>query len=239
MKATATLTPLLCMALLAGCGDAKRKAAEKERQDWLASLNDSIALYQTQIQEVQSSLGEARNEVGAIIDDFEYVNNSREVEGYHILHGWKNRYPLQTTGLVARVTEGGGLELIATLAGGTFDRIAVTSGGETAQSETVPHDQALNYRAGNLTRVCFTGGKADTIGALIAARPDADVLVAYTDGKPAKEVRLPADQRAMVASTWRLYDAQRRLRAKEMQLPRLNGKINACRRLLDENNTDN
>ena len=226
-------TAMLAAAVLgmAGCSP-KKPAAAEEREKWLDSLNDSIALYQKQTEEVNAALAASQATVGELIGSFDYVNHAREVEGYHIYQGWQGRYPLMTTGLVARVTESEGLELIATLTGAHFNEIAAMSEGETVQSDVVAHDQALNYRAGNLNTVCFSGNKADSIGALIASHEGASVNIVYLNGNRTGSLTLPADEKRMIAATWRLYNAQKVMHENEKELSRLAGKINACRRIL-------
>lgn len=212
----------------------KTPEAVKERQNWLLSLNDSIAGYEKQKAEVENQLSEAREKVGAIVGNFDYVNNPRQVEGYYIFNGWKERYPLQKTGLVARVTEDERFELIATLTGAHFNEIGVTAAGETLSSEVVPHDQAFNYRAGNLNTVCFSGARADSVGEFIASHSNSDISVVYLEGKKTGALTLPYDEKKMIALTWELYSAQRRLHSLEKELPCLSGKIAACRRMLEE-----
>ena len=233
-----TLWPLAAAAclLLPACGVKTPKAVE-ERQKWLLSLNDYIAAYEKQKVVVEEQLSQAREAVGGIIGSFDYVNNPRQVEGYYIFNGWKDRYPMQKTALVARVTEDEHFELIATLTGAHFNEIGVTAAGETRSSEVVPHDQALNYRAGNLNTVCFSGAKADSIGQLVALNSTAEVTVVYLDGKKTGSLNLPSDEKQMIARTYELYSAQRNLHNLEKELPRLSGKIAACRRMLDENDS--
>lgn len=224
---------------LSACGGSKKTEAELQREAWLESLNDSIALYQKQMEQVTAELSEVQRKVGEMVGDFDYVNNPREVEGYYIYKGWKNRYPLSQTGLVARITEEERFELIATLTGSVFNEIAASSGPETASSGIVPHDQALNYRAGNLNKVCFSGEKADSVGALIAAHESEPVTLCYLEGALSKPSKLPEDCRRMVAATWKLYSQQKKAHSLEKEMTRLSGKISACRRLLENNNSDN
>lgn len=234
MNTTRLIAPLSIALLIAAssCGNKKSEAAV-EREKWLLSLNDSISLYQTQIDSVTRALSEMQGNVGSIIGDFDYVNNPREVEGYYIFKGWKGRYPLTSTGLVARITEGEGFELMATLTGAHFNEIAASADGETVASSVVPHDQALNYRAGNLNTVCFSGGKADSIGEFIATHPNAEITIAYLNGSRTGALRLPKDQKDMISATWNLYSRQRLTRNLEKELPRLSGKVAACRRMLE------
>lgn len=217
---------------LAACSGVKKPEAAVERENWLLSLNDSIKLYQQQTEEVTTNLSDLKNRIGEVIVDFDYVSNPREVEGYYIFKGWKDRYPLTTTGVVARITEDERLELLATLAGGTFNELGVTSGGETRSTGVVAHDQALNYRTPDFNKVCFTGAKADSVAMLIAEFPSSEV--SYLEGGKKKTVKLPADLQSMLAATWRLYSLQKEAHGYEKELPRLAGKIAACRRMLDE-----
>ena len=183
---------------------------------------------------MEDQLAEAREKVGGIVGSFDYVNNPRQVEGYYIFNGWKDRYPMQKTALVARVTEDEHFELIATLTGAHFNEVGVTSEGETVSSEVVPHDQALNYRAGNLNTVCFSGSRADSVGEFIASHSTSEITVIYLEGKKTGSLTLPSDEKQMIARTWELYAAQKNLHTLEKELPRLSGKIAACRRMLEE-----
>lgn len=230
-----SLLPLAAVAylLLPSCR-VKTPEAVKERENWLLSLNDSIAKYEKERSEVEVQLQEAREKVGGIVGYFDYVNNPREVEGYYIFNGWKGKYPMQKTALVARVTEEERFELIATLTGGQFNEIGVMSAGETVSSDIVPHDQALNYRAGNLNTVCFYGAKADSVGEFIASHSTGEITVVYLNGKKTGSLLLPSDEKQMVARTWELYAAQRHLHSLEKELPRLSGKIAACRKMLEK-----
>lgn len=234
MNIRSYIIPILSIAIAAGSGcSPKKPEAAEQREKWLESLNDSITAYQKQTEEVNSQLDDARKRVGELIGSFDYVSHPREVEGYYILNGWKERYPLRETGLVARVTEDERFELIATLTGAHFNEVGVTADGETLQTEVVPHDQALNYRAGNLNTVCFTGSRADSIGALISAHEASKITVTYLNGPKTGSLTLPESEKAMIAATWRLYDSQRTVHSYEKELPRLSGKIAACRRILE------
>lgn len=219
--------------LLPSCRVKTPKAVE-ERENWLLSLNDSIAKYEKEKADVETLLQEARDKVGGIVGYFDYVNDPRQVEGYYIFTGWKDRYPMQKTALVARVTEDERFELIATLTGGQFNEIGVTAAGETVASEVVPHDQALNYRSGNLNTVCFYGTKADSVGQFISTHSTDEITVVYLNGNKTGSLRLPSDEKQMVARTWELYAAQKNLHSLEKELPRLSGKIAACRRMIEK-----
>lgn len=230
---TITAIPLFCI-LSQSCQVKTPKAAE-QREAWIASLQDSINLYEKQTDEVRISLEEARRHTAELAEGFEYVKRPREVEGYFIRSGWSGRYPLTSTGLIARITEDMRFELIAALNGAHFNEIAVTAAGRTVSSGVVPHDQALNYRAGSLNTVCFFGEKADSVGSFIffAANASVPSRLNFLEGKPTRSMAIPADVSAMIAATWRFYEARIAMRDLEKELPRLAGKIAACRRLLD------
>lgn len=215
----------------------KTPQAVEERENWLLSLNDSIAKYEKERGEVELRLQEAREKVGQMIGDFDYVKNPRQVEGYYIFNGWKDRYPMLKTALVARVTEDERFELIATLTGAHFNEIGVTAAGETVSTNVVPHDQALNYRAGNLNTVCFADSAANSVGEFIAAHSTGDITVAYLNGNRTGSLTLPSDEKQMISRTWELYAAQRNLHSLEKELPRLSGKIAACRRMLENSDS--
>lgn len=228
----------IASALLGSCGH-KPTEAEQKRQEWLTSLNDSIRLFEQRRETVNDLLVQTRNQVNEAAVDFDYVNNPREVEGYYILKDWKGHYPLTSTGLVARITETEGFELIATLSGKHFDQIAVTADGQTLSSARVPHDQALNYRTASFTKACFTGTAADSIGALTALADGRGIKLAFLEGSPVASVSLSDRQGSMVARTYRFSSLQRQLHSLEAELPRLSGKINACRRILEADSTKN
>ena len=215
----------------------KTPQAVEERENWLLSLNDSIAKYEKERGEVELRLQEAREKVGQMIGDFDYVKNPRQVEGYYIFNGWKDRYPMLKTALVARVTEDERFELIATLTGAHFNEIGVTSAGETVSTNVVPHDQALNYRAGNLNTVCFADSATNSVGEFIATHSTGDITVAYLNGNRTGSLSLPSDEKQMISRTWELYAAQRNLHSLEKELPRLSGKIAACRRMLENSDS--
>ncbi len=168
-----------------------------------------------------------------MISNFEYVSNPRQVEGYYIYNGWKNRYPLKQTGVVARITEDERFELIAVLSGKHFNQLSVSNGSESVETKVVPHDQALNYRAGSLNTVCFYGSAADSVGMFIAENmPDA-LTVTYMEGGKTGSYTLPADQKEMIAATYNLYVAQRNNHRLEATIPMLSQKIDSCRRMIE------
>lgn len=233
------LLPLAAASLMIVGSSCSHKPSEAEvkREAWLISLNDSITRFQARRDTVSELITAVRTQVNNMASDFDYINNPREVEGYYILHGWKGKYPLTTTGMVARITETEGFELVATLSAKHFDEIAVTVNGKTLTSAKVPHDQALNYRTNDFTKVCFTGSKADSIGALVASSDGKGIKVTFLENKPVASINLSVEEGNMIARTWQFRGLQRHLHSLEGELPALSGKINACRRILEADST--
>lgn len=231
------LTPFAVVLVLVSCtGCAKRveksdKAMEHER--WIASLEDSVAALRQEASAAEMRLDEATAEVSSMLENFDYVSKPREVEGYTILKGWGSRYPLTSTGLVARITESEGLELVAALSGSTFSRIAVSAGGERAESAVVPHDQALNYRTAGMTTVAFSGPEADSVAALIAGNSGDRIELSFLENGVTGKISLPEANIRMIAETWRLYSLRREVEQLERKLPLINARVSTLRRLKD------
>lgn len=233
MKTGYLIFTLLAALVSTSSCSVKKTKAEEEREKWLYSLNDSISKYKSEMESATSALSASQTEVGEMIPNFEHVSNPREVEGYYIYNGWKSRYPLQQTGLIARITEDERFELIAVLSGGHFNQISVSGGSGEASSKVVPHDQALNYRAGNLNTVCFYGSAADSVGMYISDNMPDNLTVVYRDGGKTTTFKLPADEKQMIAATYQLYAAQKATHQLERSIPMLAKRIDSCRRMLE------
>lgn len=236
-----TLTKIMASAsallLLGGCV-ARSNDGEKARADYAASLSDSIAAVQTEIDSCDSRISVLRNQVAGWMQDFTTVSNPREAGSYTILTSHRQKYPLTSTGLIARLNDNGQFELIAALVGQPFDRIEVQGPSVTVSSATVPNDQALNYRTAALTTVLFTGPEADSIGEMIAANELNPLSVTYMQGRPVKSARLSADEAKMISYTYLLYKNRQDLARLERKVPMLHEKINLLRLHRDRDNTD-
>lgn len=209
---------------LGSCGGSSKSNNEASAHEkWLQSLNDSIDALRLQVDSVNNELETLRTEVGSLLESFERVDDPRQVEGFTIYKGWARRYPLTQTGVAARMTENEDLEIVAALSGGTFDRLRAIGSGGSAQTARVPHDQALNYRAGGLNTVAFSGAAADSVGAIIAAS-SSPVEIQFMGGSGGKH-RLSAAEQEMIAATWRLTDARKRTSHLERLLPLLRERI--------------
>ncbi len=226
MKTTKTILTIVLLALLAGSCHRRNEAKERiqaEREAWESSLPDSLKKMENQIDSLRAEIQSLSVEMESMLPSFDYVNNPREVEGYYIAKSWKSDYPLKSTGLMARLTQGEKLELIAVLAGGAyFNQIRVEAGGESAQSSVVPHDQALNYRMSGLNTVCFSDSAANSCAALIASQSGSDIKIIYlNDGKKTGTLSYPAQSQAVMKTTWNLFDTRSRMQHDERLIPLL------------------
>lgn len=228
MKTMKTPTILLLIALLFPSCHRRNEAKERvqaERDAWEASLPDSLKAVERQTDSIRMEIQTLSEDMERMLPSFDYVNNPREVEGYYIAKAWKADYPLKSTGLVARLTQGEKLELIAALSGsGVFNQIRVEVDGQTAETSVVPHDQALNYRMSGLNTVCFCDSAANSVAALLASPPSGGRgpnIIFLNDGKKTGSLSYPAKSQAVMTDTWNLYDTRARMQHDERLIPLL------------------
>lgn len=217
------------------CKKLKTPDAVSEREEWIKSFSDSIQDCERTIETAEIQLGELNNNIESMLKDFEYFSNPKAVEGFYILKDWQKKIPMTKSGIYARLTEQNSLELIATLSGGEFDQISVSSDGEELKSAVVKYDQALNYRYNNLNTVCFSGGACDSIAELIYGYKGSKIKLDFLNGKSPKHIDIPGDEKEMIAKTWELYDAQREVRKLEKDIWVSSKKIDTYRTMLDNN----
>lgn len=230
------LLPIALLLLLGACINPDTRYKDQQAA-WEASLPDSVDALRREMQLTQDSITYTGAELDSLLLKFEHVSDPRLVEGYSIFKGARAGYPLTATGLTARITESGQLELIAALSGGTFDRIKVEAGGESAETETVPFDQGLNYRTGGLNTVAFTGGKADTVAGVIASAAGA-VKVIYLNGRQSGSLTLSAPAKEAISTTYRYTETSRRLALLERRLPMLQQKIKILEARISKSDKD-
>ncbi|MCH5236041.1 MAG: hypothetical protein J1E16_12175 [Muribaculaceae bacterium] len=224
---------LLLIMSSAACKKIKKTDAEIERENWIAGFTDSIDYYQEHSRQLQSQLDIVNTKIGGMLEDFELIKNPREVSGYYLLKGWSKKIPFTTTAIYARINESEKFEMIATLAGSTFNKISVGP----FESETVPHDQAFNFRHERFNSVYFTGGKIDTIGEYIANHHEDKLILEYLEsGKLKKKFDIPKDEKDMISQTWNLYSAKREALTLEKELWISSHKIDTFRRIMEEEN---
>lgn len=227
----------ICLALLelSSCKKLKTPEAQTKREEWIASFADSIAYYENQNKLVEVNLERKNAEVENLLENFEYVNNPREVTGYYLLKGWQSKIPFKTTGIYARINNNEKLELIATLAGSTFNRIAVGTPSMEYYSEVVPHDQAFNYRHNSFNTVYFSGGKADTIAEYIARHHSEKINLDFLDSSRKKSFFIPEDEKEMIYQTWNLFSAKSEALSLQKELWLNARKIDTFKRMTEMN----
>lgn len=216
---------LLVSLTLWSCGNkqADHKTADK-RAAWIESLRDSVNMLRNQQKAMSDELDSLNSVIDNTLKSFDRIDNPRHVEGFTIYKGWTQRYPLKSTGVVARMPKNGTFELIAALSGGNFQKLRVVApDGRSAETATVAHDQALNYRAAGLNTVAFTGPEAEAAGAFIAENPGAKIEF-LNPGRSGSHT-VSAAEREMIAATLRLTSAIRRTLIIEKTMPILQEKI--------------
>lgn len=232
MKKAAILALATGLIMSGGCAK-KNESGKKAAETYQETLKDSIKSLTTEIDSCDMVASSLSDQVNNLLRDFTAVNNSREVEGYTIFNGWEKRYPLKSTGLIARINGGEQLELVAALTGGVFDRISVTADQETLSTAVVPNDQALNYRRDGLTTVMFTGEEADAVARLIADNELNPITVTFlNNGKKTGSWHIPGDYAKMIAMTSMLYSAHKEQNALERKSVLLSEKVKLLRRHL-------
>lgn len=224
---------------LIGCHRLKKTDAEVERENWIAGFSDSIEYYQQRSSQIDIKLKDVNTQISDLLSNFETVKNPREVTGYYLMKGWKSKIPFTTTGIYARINENEKLELIATLAGGTFNQIGVGQGDPEFVSEVTPHDQAFNYRHERFNTVYFSGGKADTIAQYISGHLDNKISLYFMEGKTKKAFVLPENEKDMISWTWELYNSQMEARQLQRELWISSKKIETFRRIQEESGESN
>lgn len=227
------LISLLIPFVVASCGGNKEKKEDKE-QSYKVALQDSINACQAKIDSCSARIEELSATLDSNLSEFAYVENAREVEGYYILKNWQSRYPLQSTGIIARMNKGEQLELCAVLKGGTFDRIEVSNGESSVSSAVVPHDQALNYRRDGITTVMFSGNECDEVGNFIAANELNNLKLVFLEaGKVKSSWTIPADYKKMLSTTAVTAASAKELHSLELQSTMLHKKMDIIRKHLE------
>ena len=215
------------------CKKVEKPKAAQEREEWIASFSDSIARYQHESELASDSIAHIHKKIEDILPSFSHVSNAREVAGYYIASAWKDKLPLTSTGLVARINEDEKLELIACLSKGVFNQIEATAGNSNVFSAKVPHDQALNYRTDNFNRVCFMGSAADSVAQFIFDNLDKKVTITFLNGNKTGSYALPDSEHKLIAETWELYNLKRKAGMLEKEIAFNSRRIDTFRRMME------
>lgn len=229
-----TLIVVSLLSIVVACGSSNNEKGEKLRDEYSKSLNDSILNLQSEIDSCNNNIEILRDQVGVLLRDFVTVPGPRNVGSYIIMDKFKNNYPLNATGITARINDSGQFELIAALSARPFNQIAVKAPDVDITSQVVKKDQAMNYESGALTTVCFIGERADSVGMVIADNQLNPLTLVYLNGSPIYEYRINGNESEMVAYTYTLYKTQQDLNITERRVSLLNEKMKVLRSHLDK-----
>lgn len=233
MKKLICLIGVFPLLVSLSCGRIKKTDAEIERENWIAGFTDSVDYYKKESGLIEEKLEKLNSVISSEIGDFEMVRNPREVSGYYILKGWSGKIPFTTTGVYARINENEKLELIATLAGATFNCIEVGTSHDGVKSEIVPHDQAFNFRHQRFNTVYFSGGKADSIAEYIADHKNEIITLKFIEKNKINNLKIPENEKQMISKTWKLYSSQAEAKRLQKELWIYSRKIDTFRRMMN------
>lgn len=201
---------VMVLALLFGGCAHENKTGKEKQESYKTALEDSVRNIMMEIDSCNNVAATLGDKINNLLPEFRAVNKAREVEGYMIFQGWESRYPLTSTGVVARLSDSRQIELVAALQGGEFDRIRVSVPSNSAETDVVPYDQALNYRQGGLNTVLFTGENVDKVLNLIADNELNPITVTFlNNGKTAGTWKMGNDFANMISMTYLLYASNR------------------------------
>ena len=203
-----------CILLTVGaCKKYDGKKARQDRSQWIESLHDSISQIIKERSEDSIRIAGLRTEIESDLSRFTQVANQREVEPYYILTSARGRYPLASTGIMARITNGMQFELVAALSGQKFDavRICLTENPQTnVTSSVIPPDQGLNYTSSDgLTVVAFSGTMNAPLGEFVSENLEAPLSVEYLmNGGVRKTLPITQNIKETIAATWHLTNSR-------------------------------
>lgn len=228
IKGFLTLGLIAMLGLGGGCTGTGKK---DHKADYSMALQDSIATVRAEIDSCRMAMENADHRRLEWSDDFITVANDREAAPYMIYNSFVDKYPPQSTCIIARLAENGQFELIGALTGSRFDRLTVTAAGESAETDVIAPDQARNYMAGGLNTVMFDGPGADAVGHLIADNELDDITVTFmNNGRPVRSWKVPADNARMIMATYEYYSILRDINSMQLRIPMLERKIKILQR---------
>ena len=196
-----------------GCKQYNGEKAASDRAKWVASIEDSIATIGKARRADSLQIENLRKEMDSSIKDFSQISNAREVEPYYILSSCRSAYPLNSTGVAARVTNSLQFEMVAALSGKRFDAVRLSSEGESVNSTVIPPDQGLNYTSADGLSVCsFSGGENTPLGRFVDLHSGSPIKLEYLrNGAVQSSISLSDTQKRWIAQTWRLTSQRQAL----------------------------
>lgn len=182
-----------------------------------------------EIEETDSMMAIAGWQADSLARLFRTVSDKNLVEPYHV----SKDAPASLIGhntIQARVSPSGEFYLISSLDGHPVKHTSVTvsAGGESASTETIPFDNARNYRSGSYETITFSSAKCDSLARFITARDNRPMKLTY-NGSRTYSTNLTAKDAHRVADAWRWADAQRRQKEAAKKLELLRAKLQLAR----------
>lgn len=197
-----------------GCKKYDDRPARQAREEWIGSLDDSIANIQKARSADSVMIETLRTTIDSEIKNFSQVNNPKEVEPYYILSKFRGAYPLKSTGVAARISKSLQFEIIAALSGKRFDAIRFTDASNSGVTSTVvAPDQGLNYLGSDgLAVAAFTGSANDTLGQFVDRNFNGKLRMDFISrGATIASIPLSDAQKQWIATTWKVASDRHRL----------------------------
>lgn len=200
------------------------------RQGWAEALQDSVASIQAQYDRVAAAADSAKGLMQALLQNFEVVQDPLLVEPYRVVKGWSTHDTTGKQGILARALEDGTIEIVVTAAV-DFDFIELNApGGASVRSQSVPRGNALHTVNNGLNRVAFND--AASLAKFVYDNSAAPEVSLSCGG--AKEFKLNAAQRSMIADTYRFTNLLSEVNELDRQQSVLYNKLLLCTAKLDE-----
>lgn len=205
---------------LASCGSKSDKPAEttraaRQHAAMRASLRDSAALYASRLSQIQALIDARQPKLDSLLSLFEMDVRPEYVEHYRVARGWRGYDTMASTGILARITEDGTPELIASSASGKFNSLELTDGSQSVALAPVTSSD-LNYTVGGMTRVAFMGDEVLELCRFAAVNEGKPLKVVYKGGVGGT-LTLSASQKSMLALIARTFDTQKEIESLNRQ----------------------
>lgn len=213
IKSYYAVTVLLTLCGFASCsggsGDKESTQAAKQHAAMRASLRDSVTHYAARVESLQARINELQPAMDSLLTLFEMDIRPEYVEHYRVARGWSGYDTMAATGILARLTENGTPELIASYKGGKFNALELSDGVNKCALSVVTSPD-LNYTVGGVTRVAFMGDEVLAFCRFVADNEGESLKVRFVGGN-AGSIELTQAQKSMLALMARAIDTQKEI----------------------------
>lgn len=213
---TRLLLPLITITLMAGLACCKKYDGDKtknDREQWIASIKDSISNISAQRKADSLRIIQLRSDIDLWLQNFTQVNDPKQVEPYYIHTSFTGSYPLNSTGIAARIKNNQEFELVAALSGSQFDAIRFSAGEYSATSQSIKPDQALNFTSSDGLTVCsFSGDQTSRLAEFVNIHQPEQIWMEFLrDGQVRSSINLSHPQKRWISETWEMASERRLL----------------------------